>query len=209
MTKFQLLAAAAVATLLTAGQASAASILDVKTLQLSQSSGSSISDSDFAALRAQTVANGVSSTIDILPTDFGAAVANWTATLFTGTLNVAVDGSYKFDFIPTVPTIGGYISIDNTLFSKVVINTNGSGSSGSGGSLTAGAHTFEAFVVKKGGNASAFTGKASGANAASLRFSPLTTAVPEPATWAMMLVGFAMVGAASRYRRRAATVTFA
>ncbi|MBB4155170.1 hypothetical protein GGQ80_003087, partial [Sphingomonas jinjuensis] len=27
-------------------------------------------------------------------------------------------------------------------------------------------------------------------------------AVPEPATWAMMLVGFAMVGAASRYRSR-------
>jgi hypothetical protein len=29
-----------------------------------------------------------------------------------------------------------------------------------------------------------------------------TAAVPEPATWAMMLVGFGMVGAASRYRRR-------
>jgi hypothetical protein len=26
--------------------------------------------------------------------------------------------------------------------------------------------------------------------------------VPEPATWAMMLVGFGMVGATSRYRRR-------
>ncbi|GGB21117.1 hypothetical protein GCM10011380_08410 [Sphingomonas metalli] len=31
-------------------------------------------------------------------------------------------------------------------------------------------------------------------------------AVPEPATWAMMLVGFGMVGAASRYRRRATAV---
>ncbi len=30
----------------------------------------------------------------------------------------------------------------------------------------------------------------------------LTAAVPEPATWAMMLVGFAMVGATARYRRR-------
>ena len=30
----------------------------------------------------------------------------------------------------------------------------------------------------------------------------VTAAVPEPATWAMMLVGFGMVGAASRYRRR-------
>ncbi|MBB4154978.1 hypothetical protein GGQ80_002894 [Sphingomonas jinjuensis] len=34
-------------------------------------------------------------------------------------------------------------------------------------------------------------------------------AVPEPATWAMMIVGFAMVGAASRYRRRGTTATFA
>jgi len=31
-----------------------------------------------------------------------------------------------------------------------------------------------------------------------------TTAVPEPATWAMMIIGFGLVGAASRYCRRAA-----
>jgi hypothetical protein len=30
----------------------------------------------------------------------------------------------------------------------------------------------------------------------------LTAAVPEPATWAMMLVGFGMIGASARYRRR-------
>nr|WP_235535155.1 PEPxxWA-CTERM sorting domain-containing protein [Sphingomonas sp. Leaf339] len=35
------------------------------------------------------------------------------------------------------------------------------------------------------------------------------TAVPEPATWAMMLVGFAMVGGAARYRRRSFKVTYA
>lgn len=33
-------------------------------------------------------------------------------------------------------------------------------------------------------------------------------AVPEPATWAMMLVGFGMMGAAMRYRRRNATVVY-
>jgi hypothetical protein len=37
----------------------------------------------------------------------------------------------------------------------------------------------------------------------------LTAAVPEPATWAMMLVGFGMIGAASRYRRRSTKVTYA
>ncbi|MBD8546067.1 PEPxxWA-CTERM sorting domain-containing protein [Sphingomonas sp. CFBP 8760] len=34
-------------------------------------------------------------------------------------------------------------------------------------------------------------------------------AIPEPATWAMMLVGFGMVAGAARYRRRAMTITFA
>jgi hypothetical protein len=33
--------------------------------------------------------------------------------------------------------------------------------------------------------------------------------VPEPATWAMMLVGFGMVGATARYRRRHTKLTFA
>ncbi len=37
----------------------------------------------------------------------------------------------------------------------------------------------------------------------------LIAAVPEPATWAMMLLGFGMVGAAARYRRRSANVTYA
>jgi len=35
------------------------------------------------------------------------------------------------------------------------------------------------------------------------------SAVPEPATWAMMLVGFGMVGAVARYRRRRTVVRFA
>jgi hypothetical protein len=35
------------------------------------------------------------------------------------------------------------------------------------------------------------------------------TAVPEPATWAMMMVGFGMVGAAARYRRRSTIAAIA
>lgn len=46
------------------------------------------------------------------------------------------------------------------------------------------------------------------------QFSPFQTAVltvaaiPEPATWAMMLVGFGMVAGAARYRRRKVAVSF-
>ena len=38
---------------------------------------------------------------------------------------------------------------------------------------------------------------------------PSTPAVPEPATWGMMLVGFAAIGAMARYRRRTSSVTYA
>ena len=36
-----------------------------------------------------------------------------------------------------------------------------------------------------------------------------TAPVPEPATWAMMLVGFGLIGAMSRYRRRSTTAAIA
>jgi hypothetical protein len=47
-----------------------------------------------------------------------------------------------------------------------------------------------------------------GAYGGQLSFIP-TAAIPEPATWAMMLVGFGMVGAATRYRRRSSKVVYA
>ncbi|GGB22602.1 hypothetical protein GCM10011380_10260 [Sphingomonas metalli] len=37
----------------------------------------------------------------------------------------------------------------------------------------------------------------------------VTSAIPEPATWALMFVGFGMVGAAARYRRRGTAMTIA
>jgi hypothetical protein len=40
-------------------------------------------------------------------------------------------------------------------------------------------------------------------------YTAVTAAVPEPATWAMMLVGFGMVAGAARYRRRSTVTTFA
>lgn len=36
-----------------------------------------------------------------------------------------------------------------------------------------------------------------------------TAAVPEPASWAMMIAGFGMIGGAARYRRRRTTVAYA
>ncbi|MDP1028353.1 choice-of-anchor K domain-containing protein [Sphingomonas sp. KR1UV-12] len=63
------------------------------------------------------------------------------------------------------------------------------------GFLNSGANEFH---VREGGNASADV------------FGVLNVAaVPEPATWAMMLVGFGMVGASARYRRRSTKAVIA
>ncbi|MBB4618343.1 PEPxxWA-CTERM sorting domain-containing protein [Sphingomonas abaci] len=44
---------------------------------------------------------------------------------------------------------------------------------------------------------------------ANFNYTLAAAAVPEPATWAMMLLGFGMIGAAARYRRRGVAVTYA
>ena len=46
-------------------------------------------------------------------------------------------------------------------------------------------------------------------SATGLTLSATIAAVPEPATWAMMLVGFGMMGASMRYRRKSTAVSFA
>ncbi|MBB4152181.1 hypothetical protein GGQ80_000057 [Sphingomonas jinjuensis] len=54
------------------------------------------------------------------------------------------------------------------------------------------------FAPTKGNDTSDYTGL----------FSFDASAVPEPATWAMMLIGFGMVGGAARYRRRNSQVVY-
>lgn len=41
------------------------------------------------------------------------------------------------------------------------------------------------------------------------RLTATVAAVPEPTTWAMMLLGFGMVAGAARYRRRSVTTVYA
>lgn len=53
------------------------------------------------------------------------------------------------------------------------------------------------------------TGGSPYSSSATLAIGGQAPAVPEPATWAMMLVGFGMIGATARYRRRGAKVSFA
>jgi hypothetical protein len=53
------------------------------------------------------------------------------------------------------------------------------------------------------------TGGAPYSSSGTLSIGGMAAAVPEPATWAMLLVGFGMVGAAARYRRRSVKVSLA
>ncbi|WP_233151095.1 PEPxxWA-CTERM sorting domain-containing protein [Sphingomonas sp. BT553] len=81
-------------------------------------------------------------------------------------------------------------------------------------------YSTNAFVsaISVGSGSTAGTGYHAFADNVSLRttsgittfnFEVAAAAVPEPATWAMMLVGFGMTGAAMRYRRRGVRATFA
>ena len=81
----------------------------------------------------------------------------------------------------------------------VGIHTGGGGRGGLGNQTT--------FYKIDARDLDSFTLIASGGSTATL-FATVA-AVPEPATWAMMLLGFALVGASARYRRRSQKVTYA
>lgn len=53
------------------------------------------------------------------------------------------------------------------------------------------------------------TGATFGSTANSFEFDNIATAVPEPATWGLMVLGFGMIGAAARSRKVKTTVRFA
>jgi hypothetical protein len=81
---------------------------------------------------------------------------------------------------------------------------------------TATTRNFTFFGVTSDTAFTSFTITGAGTNAFAstvfdnIRFgSAATPAVPEPATWAMMIGGFGMVGGAMRYRRRKTSVSFA
>ena len=70
--------------------------------------------------------------------------------------------------------------------------------------------TTSAFVATGSSASLSFTGSPTTTGDNDVGLDAVTVAaVPEPATWAMMLVGFAMLGAAARYRRRSTKVSLA
>ncbi|WP_445192736.1 FxDxF family PEP-CTERM protein [Sphingomonas sp. Tas61C01] len=121
------------------------------------------------------------------------------------------DDTYQFELLTNGIGSGGVIATfsgDGNFFEFGAVSINGVPilPINSGGVSVASANNVS---LMAGTNRIRIAGNATGnvAYAGVITFVP--NAVPEPATWAMMLVGFGMVGSAMRYRRRATKVVYA
>lgn len=134
------------------------------------------------------------------------------------TLDPSSDGLYQYTltfdltgFNPASASFSGRFSVDNLVDN---IKLNGATITGSGGSF----NFWTAFSGASGFNAGQNTltfnvrnSAQNGGNPSGLRVEFLdsnVTAVPEPATWGMMIMGFGLVGGAMR-RRQNVRVSFA
>jgi hypothetical protein len=120
--------------------------------------------------------------------DIAALYTRTSGGLGIGVLSVLIDGvvydSHDFGDVP-----GGTITLRSTL--------------GFTTTLAAGEHTLSLLATRQFAPARGVT---------SQYFDNVSldvTAVPEPTTWAMMIVGFGMTGASLRYRRRRVTAAIA
>ncbi|MFT3975936.1 MAG: FxDxF family PEP-CTERM protein [Sphingomonas bacterium] len=149
-------------------------------------------------------------TINLVPT-------GGTLTGIFGNTNPHGSGTDLYDFtVPTsgdlygfVGSVGLRITLTNLDFTSVTLDGNAFNQISSGvfelqtiaQSILAGNHTISVSYANAQRESS---------YAGLLSFNPSATpAVPEPATWAMMILGFGLIGGAMRYRRRETAVRFA
>jgi hypothetical protein len=91
-------------------------------------------------------------------------------------------------------TGGNYFFISNSYVNNAEISATSTFSNSTLGSLGLTAGTYLSSVA---------------GNVITVNIGQSVAAVPEPATWAMMLVGFSMIAATARYRRRSVAITYA
>jgi len=110
----------------------------------------------------------------------------------------------------TVTTSTNFVGSPNDLdFTSVLINSTAASITRLGNGAFEFAFTNMVPIVAGQLNTITVTGLSRGNGAYGGQASFIPSAVPEPATWALMLVGFAMVGATARFRRRSTKVVYA
>ena len=165
-----------------------------------------------AAVTSLTSSPGVLTGLNDGNTAFSTFIATGnTSTPFAEwvTFTETLDGTYSFNVQSTTPVNGSATDVDFTsvwltgtgIIGSILINpTSGSTDLAEHYALTdlfLGAGTYTLHMSGTRGRLSTYTGDISFA------------AVPEPSTWAMMLLGFGAVGFAMRRRRRPALMQLA
>lgn len=134
---------------------------------------------------------------------YGINLNTYEAAIYAGTLNIERSGTYTFavrgDDAARI-SINGRAIVEATFHNYPTIRLPSTASL----YLMAGSYGYEAFTYQLTRNQWFSTSVTGGPAAVSFS----AAAVPEPATWALMMVGFAMVAGASRYRRRATAIAF-
>jgi len=163
-----------------------------------------------AALMAATSAGAATYLFNATGTNFSAsgtfttsdtALANGGFTITNTTGTVSLNGNNSFSI--TGPTT--YASADNVLF----VNRPAQYLSFDGTSFTASNGTSVNLYYTGGYQYIRSTGNGNPQALTSFTITPAVAAVPETATWGMMILGFGMIGAAARSRKAKTTVKFA
>lgn len=148
----------------------------------------------------------------------GAKIGN---TISVGTPAAPVAFTDTFEFIlpvsgtgggqvsTTAGSLEGFLGSGDLDFTSVVVNGTAAVINTFAGGLVE--FAFASGVNLVSGNLNTITvsglGRGNGQYSGTINFTPITPAVPEMATWGMMILGFIGMGAAMR-RRRNTTVTF-
>ncbi|MDB5575145.1 MAG: type sorting protein [Bradyrhizobium sp.] len=125
---------------------------------------------------------------------------------FNQTFAVAANSAYTFNFFASQLNFGSSViaSINGTILGTF---TPGTGWTSFSATYNSGATTLANLRLDAGSFSQSYNDF--GVDDASFTGPAAVAAVPEPATWGMMILGFALVGGAARYRRRGAKLAFA
>jgi hypothetical protein len=191
-------AAVGAATLLAASQAGAVSVVDAKTIRIENALDTYLQVSEVVALEFGTLVNVAASA------NGGSASAS---SIYPGGFEPSLAINEGPGMFHSEAGVGEFLEITfSGVFDLTSLTIFGRGVE----SCCAARDLFEVTIFNASG-ATLFFGEldARSTGSATINFDdpPPTGAIPEPSTWAMMILGFGAAGAAVRSRRRAVSLS--